>query len=161
MNLYLRLFVLSLLVRFRPRVSIWVGSRTPFRVLPNDLDVNRHMNNARYLAFCDLGRLDLMIRSGYWKEITGREHPEPGGDCLPGQGGREQYAARGPQDLQPAREPALLGGLGEGRQVRDQVVEQDPERREPDHRSQVDGEHEQADHDADGDLGVVRHVESR
>lgn len=35
-----------------------------FRVLPNDLDINLHMNNGRYLTLMDLGRADLMIRTG-------------------------------------------------------------------------------------------------
>lgn len=35
-----------------------------FRVWPNDLDVNLHMNNGRYLTLMDLGRLDLIVRIG-------------------------------------------------------------------------------------------------
>jgi len=38
-------------------------------VLPNDLDINRHMNNGRYLTICDLNRLDLFIRTGLAKEM--------------------------------------------------------------------------------------------
>jgi acyl-CoA thioesterase FadM len=34
------------------------------RVLPNDIDINRHMNNARYLTICDLSRVDLFLRAG-------------------------------------------------------------------------------------------------
>lgn len=34
------------------------------RVLPTDLDINGHMNNGRYLTIMDLGRMDLMLRSG-------------------------------------------------------------------------------------------------
>ena len=37
---------------------------TPFRVLPSDLDLNLHMNNARYFAWMDIGRFDLLNRSG-------------------------------------------------------------------------------------------------
>jgi acyl-CoA thioesterase FadM len=72
MNLYWRLFLTSLLARFRPKVSLWEGSHTPFRVLPNDLDVFRHLTNSRYLAFGDLGRLDLLSRGSYWRDIRGR-----------------------------------------------------------------------------------------
>lgn len=32
--------------------------------LPTDLDVLRHMNNGRYLSLFDLGRWDLLIRTG-------------------------------------------------------------------------------------------------
>ena len=35
-----------------------------FRVWPNDLDLNRHMNNGRYLTVMDLGRIDLIGRMG-------------------------------------------------------------------------------------------------
>ncbi|MBT0771727.1 thioesterase family protein [Kineosporia sp. J2-2] len=72
MNLFVRLFLSTLLTRLRPKVSLWEGSRTPFRVLPNDLDVFRHMTNSRYLGLCDLARLDLMVRSGYWAEVGRR-----------------------------------------------------------------------------------------
>lgn len=35
-----------------------------FRVLPHDLDINVHVNNARYLQWMDLGRFDFMNRLG-------------------------------------------------------------------------------------------------
>lgn len=70
MNLYFRLLVFSLRVRFRSRLSIWDTSHVRFRVNPSDLDVMRHMNNGRYLTLMDLGRMDLMVRSGFWQRIT-------------------------------------------------------------------------------------------
>ena len=42
---------------------------TPFRVWPTDLDVNRHMNNGKYLSIMDLGRVDLMVRSGLHRAV--------------------------------------------------------------------------------------------
>lgn len=39
-------------------------SRVVFRVMPNDCDINFHMNNGRYLSFMDLGRVHLMKQSG-------------------------------------------------------------------------------------------------
>lgn len=45
---------------------------TPFRVLPTDLDVYGHMNNGRYLSISDLGRFDLLRRSGLWPEMRQR-----------------------------------------------------------------------------------------
>ena len=69
-NLYLRLLVFMIRVRFRSRLSMWDTSRTSFRVNPADLDVQRHMNNGRYLTLMDLGRMDLMLRSGFWKRLT-------------------------------------------------------------------------------------------
>ncbi len=41
-------------------------------MFPNDLDVFRHMTNSRYLGFCDLSRLDLLVRAGYWAEVKRR-----------------------------------------------------------------------------------------
>ena len=44
-------------------------SSLAFRVSPGDLDVNLHMNNGRYLTIMDLGRIDLLIRLGLWREM--------------------------------------------------------------------------------------------
>jgi acyl-CoA thioesterase FadM len=71
-NLYFRLFLLWLRSRRAPRVSLWGEGRTTFRVLPTDLDPLLHMNNARYLALLDLGRTDLLFRSGFWAEVSRR-----------------------------------------------------------------------------------------
>ncbi|PPQ39839.1 hypothetical protein CH337_02880 [Rhodoblastus acidophilus] len=57
---------------FREKLGWRDESRLTFRVWPNDLDVNLHMNNARYLAMMDIGRFDLAIRCGFaglvWRE---------------------------------------------------------------------------------------------
>ena len=70
MNLYFRLLLFMVRVRFRSRLSIWDTSHVRFRVNPSDLDVQRHMNNGRYLTLMDLGRMDLMVRSRFWQRIT-------------------------------------------------------------------------------------------
>lgn len=72
MNLYLRLLLLRLRTRRAPRVEIWDTVRTPFRVTPGDLDLQRHVNNGRYLTLMDLGRMDLMLRSGFWGRLVRR-----------------------------------------------------------------------------------------
>lgn len=72
MNLYLRLLSTYLAARRRGPLGIWDTAKTPFRVLPTDLDVLRHMNNGRYLSLLDLGRMDHMLRSGFWRLITAR-----------------------------------------------------------------------------------------
>ena len=38
-------------------------------VLPNDIDINLHMNNGRYLTICDLTRVDMFIRTGLAKTM--------------------------------------------------------------------------------------------
>ena len=45
---------------------------TKFRVLPTDLDVLWHMNNGVYLSILDLGRFDLLRRSGVWAILRRR-----------------------------------------------------------------------------------------
>ncbi|NMR21302.1 acyl-CoA thioesterase [Cellulomonas fimi] len=46
--------------------------RTPLRVLPHDLDLLRHMNNGVYLSLMDIGRVDMMVRSGGQRALTVR-----------------------------------------------------------------------------------------
>ena len=72
MNLYFRLLLLRLRTRRASRLSLWDEARTPFRVVPTDLDPLRHVNNGKYLSMLDLGRMDLMIRSGFWQELSDR-----------------------------------------------------------------------------------------
>jgi acyl-CoA thioesterase FadM len=45
---------------------------TPFRVLPTDLDLLMHVNNGIYLSLMDLGRVDLMRRSGILAGLRSR-----------------------------------------------------------------------------------------
>jgi acyl-CoA thioesterase FadM len=66
----LYVFILSI---FRERLSADNLSNTlSLRVMPNDLDINFHMNNGRYLTICDLNRVDLFIRSGLLKAMFKR-----------------------------------------------------------------------------------------
>lgn len=71
-NLLLRLVWLVVTARFRSRCHVLGPVRTPFRVLPTDLDVLRHMNNGVYLSLLDLARTDLMIRSGLMGPVRKR-----------------------------------------------------------------------------------------
>jgi acyl-CoA thioesterase FadM len=68
-NLWLRLVVVIFQALFRRRLGVMDESVLSFVVLPNDLDTNIHMNNARYMAHMDLGRLDLMLRNGLFGHI--------------------------------------------------------------------------------------------
>ena len=53
--------------RRRAAVSIWDSASLPLRVQLTDIDIAMHVNNGMYLSLMDLGRFDLMIRSGVWK----------------------------------------------------------------------------------------------
>jgi len=69
MNLWLRLVWALLSWRSRGPLSIWdVGVRS-FRVWPTDLDIFKHMNNGKYGSLMDLGRFDLLLRSGAWRRL--------------------------------------------------------------------------------------------
>ena len=63
MNLWLRLLVV-VLFRDRRRAGVLETTRIRVRVWPNDLDLNRHVNNGRYLSLADLGRIDWFLRTG-------------------------------------------------------------------------------------------------
>lgn len=69
MNLWLRLIRVLISSLLRPRLGYLDESVLRFRVMPHDLDINIHMNNARYLALMDLGRFDLIIRCGLWRGV--------------------------------------------------------------------------------------------
>jgi len=69
MNLYLRLLWVLWQMRRTVRRGLLDESRLGFRVLPNDCDINLHMNNGRYLSFMDLGRLHLTAQAGLMAQL--------------------------------------------------------------------------------------------
>lgn len=58
---------MALTSRSRGPYRLGDQARLAFRCLPSDIDLNLHLNNARYLMLADVGRVDLFIRSGLWK----------------------------------------------------------------------------------------------
>lgn len=65
MNLILRMIALLAASFFKPKLSVGKPKNSlTLRVLPNDIDINLHMNNGRYLTICDLTRVDMFIRTG-------------------------------------------------------------------------------------------------
>ena len=63
MNLIFRLLIIIMEGFFRKNLHPLSESVLHLTVLPNDLDLNLHMNNGRFLSLMDLGRLDLLIRT--------------------------------------------------------------------------------------------------
>ena len=45
------------------KVDLLATTRVRLRVWPNDLDLNGHVNNGRYLALADIGRIHWFVRS--------------------------------------------------------------------------------------------------
>lgn len=64
MNLYLRLLYLLLRPGNKLKPGLMETAILHLRVLPNDLDINFHMNNGRYLSIMDLGRIELIKQRG-------------------------------------------------------------------------------------------------
>ena len=65
MNLIFRMIWVFIASFFKPRISSMLDETTlRLRVMPNDLDINMHMNNGRYFTIMDLGRFDLVLRTG-------------------------------------------------------------------------------------------------
>ncbi|PZQ47238.1 MAG: Mesenchymal stem cell protein DSCD75 [Micavibrio aeruginosavorus] len=63
MNLYIRLFYMLIASFFKPKAADpFDETSLDFWVLPNDLDLNGHMNNGRYLTIMDIGRMDFVLR---------------------------------------------------------------------------------------------------
>ncbi len=79
MNLYFRLIWTLLRVWRLPGIALDAPFERTFTVLPNDIDVNLHMNNGRYLTVADLMIVEFFGRTGFlrallrnkWKPVLG------------------------------------------------------------------------------------------
>lgn len=61
---FIRIPALAIRQHFRPlpRLDLLEEDRLTMRVWPNDIDINFHLNNARYLSMMDYGRTHLLAR---------------------------------------------------------------------------------------------------
>jgi acyl-CoA thioesterase FadM len=79
MNLYLRLLWTLVRARGLPRLQVGDTLQREMRVLPNDIDINGHMNNGRYLTVVDLVLIEYFVRIGFarvllkkgWRPMSG------------------------------------------------------------------------------------------
>jgi acyl-CoA thioesterase FadM len=79
MNLYLRLLWTLLRAWRASRLALGDTLERRLRVLPNDLDINGHMNNGRYLTLVDLLLVEYFVRIGFagtmlkngWRPMAG------------------------------------------------------------------------------------------
>lgn len=68
MNLYLRMLFVVCKAFAREKIPTNKLTNSIFiRTMPNDLDLNLHVNNGRFLTLCDLSRIDLFVRTGLAK----------------------------------------------------------------------------------------------
>ena len=56
----------KVMLRRHGRIAPRSVGRVRVRTLPTDLDLLGHMNNGRYASLFDLGRFDLLVRTGMW-----------------------------------------------------------------------------------------------
>lgn len=68
----LRLWRILLSTVGQPRAGPFDETSIRLRVWPNDLDVNLHLTNGRYLRMMDLGRWHYGARVGMWREMARR-----------------------------------------------------------------------------------------
>jgi len=82
MSILLRFLWVVVTGFFREPLGVCGVSRLTQRVWPIDLDINVHMNNARYLAVMDLGRVDWILRSGAWRLMRHERMAPVVGGCM-------------------------------------------------------------------------------
>lgn len=70
MNLYLRLIWAILRAWRLSRITPGDTITRQLRVLPNDIDINGHMNNGRYHTIVDLMLIEYFVRSGYAQALV-------------------------------------------------------------------------------------------
>ena len=73
MTMRVRTALTLLQSRSRPRIDVHDIATLPMRVWPSDTDVLRHMNNGVYLSIMDVGRYDLLVRSGLWRTLKAHQ----------------------------------------------------------------------------------------
>lgn len=69
---FMRMILHLLKSQRRPAQDIWDSYSLPLRVHPTEIDIFMHVNNGKYFSIMDLGRLDMMVRSGAWKAMRER-----------------------------------------------------------------------------------------
>ena len=122
MNLYLRLIWTLLRGWRQPRLAGGDTLERTLRVLPNDLDLNGHMNNGRYLTLIDLMLVEYFVRIGFARVLLKRGwRPMAGGSFITYRRGLaplQAYTLRFRLELHAVRvhrrRPGVRGRLHEG-----------------------------------------------
>lgn len=67
MSLYFRLLWTWIRAGFKSPIQMGDIIELNMRVWPNDLDINGHMNNGRYMTITDLALIEYFLRAGFVK----------------------------------------------------------------------------------------------
>lgn len=73
LDYFARLAVTSSLSLTRPKARFLDEVRTPMRAWLTDIDINRHVNNGKYLTLMDFARLDHSLRTGMMQAMLKRK----------------------------------------------------------------------------------------
>lgn len=93
MNLYFRLLITLLRCWRLPRFSVGSTLTRKFHVLPNDLDLNGHMNNGRYHTIIDLMIVEYFVRVGFAEAVMRKGwRPMSGGSVMTYRRGLKPFA---------------------------------------------------------------------
>ncbi|MFJ2619364.1 acyl-CoA thioesterase [Glutamicibacter sp. NPDC087344] len=66
MHMIFRILLVFLQSKKRPKLSMFDTGSVSMRATLTDIDFAGHINNGMYFSIFDLGRFDLMFRSGVW-----------------------------------------------------------------------------------------------
>ncbi|MCG8312439.1 MAG: acyl-CoA thioesterase [Pseudomonadales bacterium] len=69
-----RFMLLIFVLRVRPTKDMYTPVDRQFRVKPWDLDLNIHLNNAKYLKYLDKGRIEHILRSRPVRKLMSRQY---------------------------------------------------------------------------------------
>jgi len=72
MHMLLRTLLVLFRSRRRSTLTITDVGGLDLRAYPTDIDLAKHVNNGVYFSMLDLGRFDLMVRAGIWKQLRAR-----------------------------------------------------------------------------------------
>lgn len=93
MSLYFRLFWIWLRACRKPPIQIGDSIEMNMRVWPNDIDINGHMNNGRYLTIADLALVEYFTRAGFVKTALRKGwRPMLGGSIISYRRGLKPFA---------------------------------------------------------------------
>ena len=82
MLLLVRFVVTILKARFRRRLGPLEESVTRFTVLPQDCDLNFHLNAGRFVSFMDVARIELLARMRILNKLLRRGWRPVMGGCI-------------------------------------------------------------------------------
>lgn len=70
----LRFIIALLILRVKPTITLFAPVVRRFRVKPWDLDLNIHLNNAKYLKYLDKGRVEHIINCHPIRQLYHRQY---------------------------------------------------------------------------------------